>query len=113
MGLFKSGKAKADDLLTILVPALQREVEEEIRIRLLREMEDIVLQAAQQVISYTYSPVINELTVKVVTPKKEWVGLTDEELSHIKDYENGFWFNAKAIEAKLKEKNDAPVRTDT
>lgn len=42
MGLFKSGKAKADDLLTILVPALRREIEEEIRIRLLREMEDIV-----------------------------------------------------------------------
>jgi len=113
MGLFKSGKAKADDLLTILVPALQREVEEEIRIRLLREMEDIVLQAAQQVISYTYSPVINELTVKVVTPKKEWVGLTDEQKKEAtaicKAYCHSWAVDPIAlcnyVEAKLKEKN--------
>ena len=46
------------------------------------------------------------------TPKKEWVGLTDDEVSAILDREIGFnscWGPetdfARAIEAKLKEKN--------
>ena len=61
-------------------------------------------------------------------PKREWVGLTDEEVSEIIDEEIGFnscWGPeeafARAIEAKLKEKNataqpavpDAIHHTDT
>ena len=44
-------------------------------------------------------------------PKREWQGLTDVDVSKILDEQNGFYtfekcFNfAKAIEAKLKEKN--------
>jgi hypothetical protein len=45
-------------------------------------------------------------------PKKEWVGLTDEEVSEIIDREIGFYgcwgpeeAFARAIEAKLREKN--------
>ena len=105
MGLFKSGKAKADDLLTVLIPSLRWEIEDEIRQRLAKEMESIVRDAADRVLTYGYKEAIKELSITVKAPHKEWVGLTDEELSHIKDYENGFWFNAKAIEAKLKEKN--------
>ena len=48
----------------------------------------------------------------VTPPKREWVGLTDEEVSEIIDREIGFnscWGPeeafARAIEAKLREKN--------
>ena len=46
------------------------------------------------------------------TPKREWQGLTDVDVSKILDEQNGFYtfekcFNfAKAVEAKLKEKNN-------
>jgi hypothetical protein len=56
-----------------------------------------------------------EACAKVIAPpKKEWVGLTDEEVSDILDREIGFnscWGPetdfARAIEARLKEKNHA------
>ncbi len=39
-------------------------------------------------------------------PKKEWVGLTDEEIKEVfYAAEDGYLFLSKAIEAKLKEKN--------
>ena len=54
--------------------------------------------------------------VYTVPPKREWVGLTDEEiqdlgyLSEKFDASNSEWFDrwgfARAIESKLKEKND-------
>ena len=45
---------------------------------------------------------------------KPWVGLTDEELVEIREAHQANIFNLMfAVEAKLKEKNDAPVRTDT
>ena len=42
-----------------------------------------------------------------VAPKREWVGLTDEERSYyLQSASNvGWWKAAKMIEAKLKEKN--------
>jgi hypothetical protein len=47
--------------------------------------------------------------VYTVPPKREWVGLTDEEIDSIKhNYHNMTWtleMFARAIEAKLKEKN--------
>lgn len=48
---------------------------------------------------------------KTTPPKREWQGLTDVDVSKILDEQNGFYtfekcFNfAKAIEAKLKERN--------
>lgn len=40
-------------------------------------------------------------------PKKEWSGLTDEEIWHLSQYNCGTRGEfAKAIEAKLKEKNN-------
>jgi hypothetical protein len=42
--------------------------------------------------------------VSIGTPQRTWVGLTDEELSQIEGTHLGRSF-AKAIEAKLKEKN--------
>jgi hypothetical protein len=54
-------------------------------------------------------PAIKDLKVNVQAPKKEWVGLTDEEIKEtwltvykITDATDAF---AYAIEAKLKEKN--------
>ena len=51
-------------------------------------------------------------SVKATMTKREWVGLTDEEMSEIIDEEIGFnscWGPeeafARAIEAKLREKN--------
>jgi len=70
--------------------------------RLERFYEDAVIEGMAKQMHSSVDRAVNAMS-------KEWVGLTDEELSHIKDYENGFWFNAKAIEAKLKEKNNGSV----
>ena len=41
-----------------------------------------------------------------IAPQKEWVGLTDEEIGYIADDEGyGYMDVARAIQAKLKEKN--------
>jgi hypothetical protein len=41
-----------------------------------------------------------------IQPKREWVGLTDEELHDLQiEHLDDPWANFKAIEAKLKEKN--------
>lgn len=79
MGLFKSGKAKADDLLSILIPSLQWQMQEELKKRLAAQMEDVVREAANQVIGYGYDEAIKELTVQVSATKRQWVGLTDDE----------------------------------
>ena len=80
MGLFKSGKSKADDLLSILIPSLQWQMQEELKKRLVAQMEDVVREAANQVIDYGYNEAIKELTVQVRAPKRQWVGLTDADL---------------------------------
>jgi hypothetical protein len=51
----------------------------------------------------------NETLLYAAPPKREWVGLTDEEIDYIwgispGDYEDKFAF-PRAIEAKLKERN--------
>jgi len=111
MGLFKSGKSKAEDLLSILIPSLEWQMREELKKRLAVQMEDVVNEVATQVIGYGYDEAIKELTVKVRAPKREWVGLTDEEILDLwianhKDTGATDAF-ARAIEAKLKEKNGA------
>lgn len=57
---------------------------------------------------------VNPAEIHTCTPKREWQGLTDAEVSEILDAEIGFnsCFGpetdfARAIEAKLKEKNNA------
>ena len=104
MGLFKSGKAKADDLLSILIPSLQWQMQEELKKRLVAQMEDIVREAANQVIGYGYNEAIKELTVQVRAPKRQWVGLTDDEIWECQRL--GLSDDVyKAIESRLKEKN--------
>jgi hypothetical protein len=59
----------------------------------------------------------NSAPLYTASPQREWVGLTDEEVSQMeKDYlwggkafnaELGYWAVYRAIEAKLKEKNNA------
>ena len=52
--------------------------------------------------------IIEAINERLVQPEKEWVGLTDDAeilaISHTMPYANRFEF-ARAIEAKLKEKN--------
>jgi len=106
MGLFKSGKSKADDLLSILIPSLQWQMQEELKKRLVAQMEDVVREAANQVIAYGYKEAIKELTIQVRAPKREWVGLTGTEINHIFAANVGYPERmCHAIEAKLKEKN--------
>jgi len=105
MGLFKSGKSKADDLLSILIPSLQWQMEEELKKRLLAQMEDVVRAATNQVIAYGYKEAIKELTIQVRAPKREWVGLTDDEIKGILDCERGGLVDIKKAEQILKEKN--------
>lgn len=106
MGLFKSGKAKADDLLSILIPSLQWQMQEELKKRLVAQMEDVVREAANQVIGYGYDEAIKELTVQVSAPKRQWVGLTDEERNrYIKYTAENFAAGVLWAEAKLKERN--------
>ena len=47
------------------------------------------------------------ITVKTTPPKREWVGLTDEERGMVvnANFGIGVWEMARAVEAKLKEKN--------
>lgn len=111
MSLFKSGKAKADDLLTILIPALEFELREEIRRRLLAQMEETVQVVAQRVIGYGYDQAIKELTIKVSNPKLKWEGLTDGEIvdcwsNPVKGLEFTKRGIYQAIETKLREKNE-------
>ena len=104
MGLFKSGKSKANDLLSILIPSLQWQMQEELKKRLVAQMEDVVREAANQVIAYGYDEAIKELTVQIRAPKRQWVGLTDDEIQECQRL--GLSDDVyKAIEAKLKEKN--------
>jgi len=108
MGLFKSGKSKADDLLSILIPSLQWQMQEELKKRLAAQMEDVVREAANQVIAYGYNEAIKELTVQVRAPKRQWVGLTQEERDELLNGSTHIpsrlidW-----VEQKLKEKNSA------
>ena len=58
---------------------------------------------------------LNPLPLYTTPPQREWVGLTDEEVSQMekdclwggKDFNGnlGYWAVYRAIEAKLKEKN--------
>lgn len=105
MGLFKSGKSKADDLLSILIPSLQWQMQEELKKRLVAQMEDVLREAANQVITYSYDEAIKELTVQVRAPKRQWVGLTDEEIKGILDCGRGGLVDIKKAEQILKEKN--------
>ena len=106
MGLFKSGKSKADDLLSILIPSLQWQMQEELKKRLMAQMEDVVREAANQVIAYGYKEAIKELTIQVRAPKRQWVGLTQEDRDELLNYSTNV--PSRLIdwtEEKLKEKN--------
>jgi len=48
--------------------------------------------------------------VLLYTHPKEWVGLTDEEIEQIYMDTLNFQQNARALEAKLKEKNETQTR---
>lgn len=111
MGLFKSGKSQADDLLSILIPSLQWQMQEELKKRLIAQMEDVVREAANQVIAYGYKEAIKELTIQVRAPKRGWVGLTREEVKQsisnlLEDDPTPLLTLADVIQEKLKEKNN-------
>ena len=110
MGLFKSGKSKVDDLLSILIPSLEWQMREELKKRLAVQMEDVVNEVARQVIGYGYDEAIKELTVKVRVPKP-WIELSQVEIEKIVDdntREGGMCSGlstALEIQMRLKEKN--------
>lgn len=107
MGLFKSGKSKADDLLSTLIPSLQWQMQEELKKRLVAQMEDVVREAANQVIGYGYDEAIKELTVQVRAPKRQWVGLTDEEVFEFLSCGVNGREDINNIEEALRSKNGA------
>ena len=49
--------------------------------------------------------VIPAIRTRLAQPNKEWVGLTDEEIYFEMPYKDTLFEFAKAIEAKLKDKN--------
>lgn len=49
---------------------------------------------------------IQAIKARLAQPKKEWVGLTDEEISELIRASHNTGSFVRVIEAKLKEKND-------
>jgi len=47
----------------------------------------------------------NPAEIHTCTPKREWQGLTDEEMRELWDKKGWYVTMFKAVEAKLKEKN--------
>ncbi len=86
-----------------------KDLTEKIRVRIMQEAYDL----ADRNDSEGYNSVkVMCSDVLTLLPRREWVSLTDEEVSKIIDAEIGFnscWGPeeafARAIEAKLKEKN--------
>lgn len=48
---------------------------------------------------------IEAIRTRLAQPEKEWIGLTDEEIYFEMPYKDTLFEFARAIEAKLKEKN--------
>jgi hypothetical protein len=48
---------------------------------------------------------IHTISLYTSPPRKEWFGLTNNELQNILDCGRGFWTNAEKIEQLLKDKN--------
>ena len=78
----------------------------------LRDAAELALTALENTCPNNWTSVKENLRKALAQPKREWVGLTDEEVSNIIDDVIGFnscWGPetdfARAIEAKLKEKN--------
>lgn len=44
--------------------------------------------------------------IRQLQAKREWVGLTDDELDHIQACGRNFWIDAAKIEQLLKDKNE-------
>ena len=81
----------------------------------LREwLQEAIVPLIEQVLVKKLGQAMSYAATELVQPKREWQGLTDVDVSKILDEQNGFYtfekcFNfAKAIEAKLKEKNHDP-----
>jgi hypothetical protein len=87
---------------------MQLKLEREANIALLKRIED----DEKPVSNYLYKEVVKVIIDEAVNQKREWVGLTDEEIYDYADkflYQHGSNYGiksfGKAIEAKLKEKN--------
>ena len=73
----------------------------------LRDAAELALIALENTCPNTWTSVKENLRKALAQPKREWVGLTDEEIHNTKGYreDRELYRFAKAIEAKLKEKN--------
>ena len=80
-------------------------------------MKPIQEQALREYLREAIIPLIEDVLVKKIgqcmtfaaeelkRPKREWQGLTDEEIDEAHETTMSFYGFARAIEAKLKEKN--------
>jgi hypothetical protein len=73
----------------------------------LRDAAELALTALENTCPNNWTSVKENLRKALAQPKREWVGLTDEEIHNTKGYreDRELYRFAKAIEAKLKEKN--------
>ena len=75
-------------------------------------LQEAIIPLIEQVLVKKLGQAMTFAAQEVLQPKREWVGLTDDEVSKLIDNEIGFnsccgWEEAytRAVEAKLKEKN--------
>ena len=72
----------------------------------LREwLQEAIVPLIEQVLVKKLGQAMSYAATELVQPKREWVGLTDEECMDVCDPFMGNIERARAIEAKLKEKN--------
>ena len=106
MGRGEEHMSNKDTIIEALM--MQLKLEREANIALLKRIED----DEKPVSNYLYKEVVKVIIDEAVNQKREWVGLTDEEIYDYADkflYQHGSNYGiksfGKAIEAKLKEKN--------
>ena len=75
------------------------------------KLEDVLVEVEPNVWEYKGTVAIQALRQALAKPKRKWVGLTDYEIESELTKEFGQWWSrhvsvCRAIEAKLKEKNN-------
>ena len=119
-GLEKILHTFAKDGKVVMASMIRNELFAEVN-SLLQQTKTSLAQPAQEPVAWIspgghihFDPYLNSIPLYTTPPKREWVGLTNEEieaiyLQHHNQYcecESPNWGYERAIEAKLKEKNN-------